>query len=66
MRIKTIKPTDVKRLKKVRDFFAKIAQTLEMTAIEDDPRLNAMLNDAKAEKVFLDGYLNEKMVNLNE
>ena len=61
-----MKPTDIKRLKKVRDFYEKIAEVFGKTDIGDDPILNNMLYNAKANKAFLDGYLNEKMVNLNE
>lgn len=61
-----MKPTDIKRLKKIRDFYAKLAEVFEKTDIGDDLILNNMLYNAKANKAFLDGYLNEKMVNLNE
>lgn len=57
-----MKPTDIKRLKKIRDFYAKLAEVFEKTDIGDDQILGGMLSEAKANKAYLEGYLSVKMV----
>ena len=58
-----MKPTDIKRLKKIRDFYAKLAEVFEKTDIGDDLILNNMLSEAKANKAYLEGYLDEAAKN---
>lgn len=58
-----MKPTDIKRLKKIRDFYAKLAEVFEKTDIGDDQILSGMLSETKANKAYLEGYLDEAAKN---